>query len=160
MGKITKASFARAKRRLGIKKVTKHNIGRIAKAARGKITRKSKSRKRSNPGRSKTKTGGKTRMVRRRRYYGRKRRGGGGKSPTRGIFKILRLGALVGPAIYTLKEQGFNENGMKWVLLRYTGIRADGTTELGRLKEGWGPFIAVSLITHFIPKLTGLIRRL
>lgn len=48
MAKLTKASFAAAKRRLGIKKVTKKNIGRIAKAARGG-TGKRRSARRASP---------------------------------------------------------------------------------------------------------------
>lgn len=71
MGKLTKASFAAAKRRLGIKKVTKKNIGRIAKAARKggatkrRSTRRVSPKRRNNPRRKSNPKGGNKRMGKR-----------------------------------------------------------------------------------------------
>lgn len=68
MAKLTKASFARAQKALGIKKVTKKNIGRIARKARGGSTRsKSRVTRRKTPARRKR------RMARRKNKGSRRR---------------------------------------------------------------------------------------
>jgi len=94
-------------------------------------------------------------MVRRR--YGRKRRGGGGKSPSRAVFKALKVLSLVVPPIISYKRHHNFDDPM----LIMTGYNATtGKFEFHRLVEGWGPFVAVSALSHLIPKLNGLIRRL
>ena len=67
----------------------------------------------------------------------KKRRGGGGKSIRRTVFKFLPIAALVAPAAYTLAEKGLNENGIKHVMAKYTGIDHNGNFNASRLAEGW-----------------------
>lgn len=72
MGKLTKASFARAKEALRIVKVTKKNIGKIAKKARGIKSRGNP--RRSSP-RPKTRATTKRRTTMARRKRRSRRRG-------------------------------------------------------------------------------------
>jgi len=122
---------------------------RFVKNIRRRVTRRSKSRST----RTKTKIRRTKRMVRR---YRRKRRGGG-KSATRGIFKLARVLSLVVPPIISYKRH----HNFADPMLIMTGYNATtGKFEFHRLVEGWGPFVAVSALTHLIPKINGLIRRL
>lgn len=126
------------------------NVGR---KITGKIRRR-KTRRSSNPVRRNVK-------VARRRW--RRKRGGGGKSLVRTAFKFIRIGALVAPAVYEATHPNnvtINEK-VEAIIATYTGYSTRyGGFNFGRLMTGWGPYIIASLMTHGIPKLTSIIRRL
>lgn len=151
LGKITKRSFARAKKRLGIKKVTKKNIGRIAKAAakgtgkkRSSSSSKSKSKRKSNP--SKGKSGGGRRM--------------GGKSLSRSLFKLARATGLLAPAAHAIVYYR-GKDRIRHLCMRYGGYDPiHGKLRLDQLAVGYGPYVGTCLATYLIPKITGLIRRI
>lgn len=148
MGKLTKASFAAAMRRLGIKKVTKKNIGRIAKAARRGIKRRSTRRaspKRRSPRRKTNPKGGNKRM-------------GRGKSPTQTVWRIARLFAAVAPAVEPFTRGIPADWALQVAVQRYTGfdIKNRGGFNFHKLVEGYGPYVgtvAAQKAVSFINKL-------
>jgi len=92
----------------------------------------------------------------------RKKRRRGGKSITRTVMKLMRVGALVAPAAAVIADTGqSNQSKVYNIVYKYTGYNmADGTFDMGRIMQGWGPFIGVTLVTYGIQKLSGIIRRL
>lgn len=117
---------------------------------RGRKTPTRRTRRKSNPGRK--------RGVRR---MARKKRSRGGKSPTRTLFKLVRLGALAAPAIHTLAVGGSTEQKIENLVWQYTGYSLQrGTWEGHALLHGWGPYLGAVLTTYGIPKIAGIIRKL
>ena len=120
----------------------------------GKATRKRKTRK------NKPKTRRSRKTARRRR-----RNRGGNKSLARTMMKWVRIGALVSPAVANLLDAGQStEDKFYNTMLDYTGIWIKPATGLrwqpDRLLRGWGPYLMATLMTHGIPKIGGIIRRL
>lgn len=140
MAKITKASFARAKKALGIKKVTKKNIGRIAKKASG--GGKSRSRK-------VTKTKRKTKK-RTYRKLGRRNNRGGRRKFTIPLAPIA--GLLAGLAMpIKMAVDGKFDDAAREVALNYTGWNAwQGKFEIDRLARGLGPLIIGMVVHKFV----------
>ena len=115
--------------------------------------RRSRRTRRKNPGRKR----GVRRMVRR---YRRKRRRGG-KSIQRTAFKLIRLGALVAPGIEIATRNLTTSQKIDRGLQAYTGYSTEqGNWVIGRMVQGWGPYIGAALATYGIPKIINIIRRL
>lgn len=95
-------------------------------------------------------------MPRRRRS----RRNSGFGTPQ--VMKIVRLAALAAPAVSVAMDPRWTgEQKLKVGLAYYTGFDVDsGKFYAQNLAKGWLPFLAATLITYGIPKLTGMIRRL
>lgn len=129
----------------------------LTKAQRDKVTAAAHRRSSSKTSkRSKTKT---TKKVKTR--MGKKKGKGGGKSPTRTLFKLVRLGALVAPAIYDLARPVSTEEKIHALMVRYSGYdNKQNKWVPHRMLEGWGPYLGACLATYGIPKLVSIIRRL
>jgi len=99
---------------------------------------------------------------RRKRKMGRRKRRGGGKSLQQQVFKWLRIGALVAPGAIALTAKGAStEEKLSYALAKYTGYESwNKKFNFQQLVEGYGPFLATTLVTYGIPKLAGIIRRL
>jgi hypothetical protein len=111
--------------------------------------RKVASRIRKKTKRRKTRT-----MARRKR---RSRRSFLGSST---IFKFIRLGALIAPAIYRYNLAGGGAHGVRRAFESFAGIDHNGKFNTGILAASWLPFIMTNLVTHGIGKLNGIIRRI
>jgi len=107
----------------------------------------------------KKKSGGR-KMARRRRFRRIRRRAR--SFGVRGIFKWLRIGSLVAPALHQALKKGIsNEQKLDGALAMYTGYSiGKGDFKWERLKKGWTPYIATYLITKVVEKIGGIIRRL
>ena len=80
---------------------------------------------------------------------------------TQKIFKYVRLAALAMPAAGTLMQPTSTQEKLKGISLDYFGINPDdGSFKLERLAKGWMPFLAANVVTHGIPKVTGILRSL
>lgn len=97
-----------------------------------------------------------------RRNMPRRKNRKGGKSITRTAFKFIRLAALVAPgASEMLIHKGNIQKGIGGAIGLYTGFDLNQRNfDASRLTRGWGPYVLASIITHGIPKLTSIIRRL
>jgi len=138
MPRITKASFARAKSALGIKKVTKKNFGRIAKKASGGGSRSSKL----------TKTVKKT--TRRRFSLARRRRGRrGSRKFTLPLAPLIGLAAGIAPAIGPL-TRGQVDEAVKTLRWNYLGIAWDGAFAARGMMNGLFPLILGVLVHKFV----------
>jgi len=91
----------------------------------------------------------------------RKKRRRGGKSLQTTIFKWLRIGALVAPGAVAVIKGNTLEEKLTYPLAKYTGYEAwNQKFNLMQLVEGYGPFLATTLVTALIPKIVGIIRRI
>ena len=92
---------------------------------------------------------------------GKKKKRRGGKSLQRTVFKWLRVGALVAPAVNDLLRGATPQQKAVFVIESYSGYNIDkGQFDIRWLARGWAPFLLTSLATYGIPKLMGIIRRL
>ena len=139
MPKITKASFARAKSALGIKKVTKKNIGRIAKKASGG----GKSRVKSTKG-NKKQTGSKRKLTRRKNWGKRKK-----KQFTLPLAPIIGLGVGLAGPIKDIMD-GEVEYAMNKLKYSYLGLMPDNTFKPEALMSGLVPLIVGGLVHKFV----------
>lgn len=90
----------------------------------------------------------------------RRRRSGFG---VRSIMKFVRLGALAAPAVGTMLDPSVSGGHAKAerILALYTGYAMNMRRfEWQWLVRGWTPYIVACLVTHGVPKIAGLIRRL
>ena len=123
---------------------------KFVKNLTSKVRKSKKRRKKSNP-------------KRRRRYLGRRRKKRkGGKSLSQQVFKWIRVGALVAPAVgEALAWRGQPQDIPAEIIKDYTGYKyTTGEFQLDWLARGWTPYLMACLTTYGIPKLAGLIRRL
>ena len=92
----------------------------------------------------------------------KKKKRKGGKSITRTAFKFIRLAALIAPgASEMLIHKGDIQRGIGGAIGLYTGFDLNQRNfDASRLTRGWGPYLMANLITHGIPKLTAIIRRM
>ena len=80
---------------------------------------------------------------------------------TQKIFKYLRLGALAMPAVNIALGTATPQEKLRIAMQRYTGFNMlNNTFNMQDLITGWGPFVATTLVTAGVPKLTKLIRGL
>ena len=80
---------------------------------------------------------------------------------TRTAFKLVRLGALVAPAIYELSRSTSTDEKIHLLMVKYTGFdNKQGKWTPHRMLEGWGAYLGACLATYGFPKLTSIIRRL
>lgn len=94
----------------------------------------------------------------RRRYSRRRHRSSGGFSQQK-MFKLLRFGALVAPAAFRALGTGSAQDKVQMGMRDYFGWNSyTGQMEWSALLNGWGPFIAASVATYGIPKLTKILR--
>lgn len=122
-----------------------------AKAKLGKGTKRvSKTTRKSNPK--------KTKKV--KKMAKKKRRSG--KSMTRTAFKLIRLGALVAPAIGVGMRTDLNgEQKFRVGIQYYTGYDyRTGTWNPSNLLRGWGAYLGAVVATYGIPKIASILRRL
>ena len=92
---------------------------------------------------------------------GRRRKRKGGKSLQSQVFKWLRVGALVAPAINDVLRGQTTQQKAVFVIESYSGYNIDkGQWKWEWMARGWTPFLLTSLATYGIPKLMGIIRRL
>ena len=126
-------------------------VFRGRKPKRSRSTRKTKRRK-SNP-RRRGKSGG-GRMAK-------------GKSLYRSVMKLAKVGALIAPgAAYALYPYTTSRQKIGQIVRAYTGYSMGPTAQLGtktgmewgRLVEGWGPFIGVSVAEKAIAFFNRLLR--
>ena len=79
------------------------------------------------------------------------------------IMKLVRIGALAAPAASIAMNPAISGQGKILNIMRmYTGIdwQAGYQFNWRHLLTGWLPYIAANVVTHGIPKLVGMIRRL
>ena len=140
------------------KYIKKYGVSKKAwreyRKAQGKGKRRSASRSRPSPKPRRRSTSGSKRKV----SSVSKRRG---FLSAQTIMKFARIGALVAPAAAVALSAQTPSNkvaeGIRW----YTGFNIhNGTWSWQNLLRGWTPYVATSLITHGISKLSGIIRRL
>ena len=92
---------------------------------------------------------------------GKKKRRGGGKSLVRSVEKIAQTGAILAPALEAAFAPASNRDKLGVICSRYTGYDPrDSSFQLGRLVEGYGPFVGVTVGTKLAHKLIGIIRRI
>ena len=141
MARITKASFARAQKALGIKKVTKKNIGRIAKRAAAGGSSSKKTRKGKSKGSKVTRSY--TKVARRK---GRRR---GSRKFTIPIAPIVGLAAgLAGPIKDLMDgEVEFAVNKLKY---SYLGLDTENKFKPEALMSGLAPLIVGGLVHKFV----------
>lgn len=95
------------------------------------------------------------------RHKGKSRRRGRSFLSTSSLFKYVRIGAFVAPAIGGLTANAPWEDKWQGTLAMYTGYHPRyGDFRWDRLMQGWTPFVAATLITFGAQKLGGLIRKL
>lgn len=78
-------------------------------------------------------------------------------------FKIIRMLALGSGAIDAALDPALASGSAKFrtAAKRYTGWNYDAHTfDWGSIADGYLPLIATKFVTHIIPKISGLIRRL
>jgi hypothetical protein len=76
-------------------------------------------------------------------------------------MKLAKVGALVAPAAHVMVTHDTWERKIDGLAIRYLGYSTmAGAWTLNRIWEGWGPFVAVTLITTLAQKLSGIVRRL
>ena len=115
---------------------------RMYRSSKKKTKSKSKTRKTSN------KKGGKRKLARK-------------GFNTAKIFSLLRTASLLAPVASRLIGPGNMQQKLGWTLEDFTGYSISNQTfKFDRLKRGWLPYLATSVVTHGIPKLTSLIRKL
>jgi len=85
-----------------------------------------------------------------------------GRSMIPTFFKLIRLGSLVAPALSrALRTDASPKLRLTWALMDYTGFNMDdGSFKWNRLARGWMPYISTSIITHAVPKLNGMMKKL
>ena len=77
------------------------------------------------------------------------------------LMKFVRVGALVAPAAYCFMKEPEWSNKIGRSISLYTGYSVyDGKFRFEDLLRGWTPFVATSLVTYGIQKLSGVIRRI
>lgn len=77
------------------------------------------------------------------------------------VKKLLRMGALVAPGLSIAVGPGEPRAKVDAIFKRYSGFdMADGKFKAEFLLQGWGPFIATTLVTYGVGKLASFIRRL
>ena len=77
------------------------------------------------------------------------------------VFKWLRIGALVAPAVNDILRGTTPQQKAVFVIESYSGYNIDKAQwKWEWMARGWLPFLATSLATYGIPKLMGIIRRL
>jgi len=78
------------------------------------------------------------------------------------IFKLLRIGAFVGPGVgQVIRWKDYPEAIPAEVLRVYSGFKyTTGEFKFSWLSEGWTPYLATMLATKGIQKLSGIIRSL
>ena len=81
---------------------------------------------------------------------------------TQTLMKFVRLGALAAPAVRYATDAGISTKGKIFNVIRaYTGFDPHNNQfDFRNLAEGWLPYLASVLITHGIPKVAGIIRRM
>ena len=109
-----------------------------------------------------TKRSRKSNPKRRTRKVTRKKRRRGGKSLQQQVFKWLRIGSLVAPAVGEgLRWKNQPEEIAPQILKLYSGYYYPrGEFSFTWLAQGWLPFVATTLMTAIVPKISGIIRRL
>lgn len=90
---------------------------------------------------------------------GGRRMGKGGFNLSK-IYKLARMGALALPAATTVMNQSLSGTEKLYKISQdYTGYNPyDGSFKMERLLQGWLPFIAASVVTYGVPKLTSILR--
>lgn len=81
----------------------------------------------------------------------------------RSIFKYLRIGALLAPAIAEAVDPAVTDNKLKVTraVRWYTGFNMmDKTYNVSDVARGWLPYVVTVLLTYGVSKLAGIIRRL
>lgn len=77
------------------------------------------------------------------------------------FMKLIRLGSLAAPLASRMLQTASNQTKLDWILQDYTGYSLAGRDfKFDRMKTGWLPYIMTSLITHAIPKVNGMMKRL
>lgn len=111
---------------------------------------------------TKTKAKSKKSRSRPKAKGGNRRMGKKGGFNTQKIFKLVRIGALALPAVARMTDNRVSMEGrVRNALKAYTGYDiANKSFRLQDAAEGWMPFVAASLITYGVPKITGMIRGL
>lgn len=91
----------------------------------------------------------------------KKRNRKAGASIQQTFFKWLRIGALAAPGLaYAIRDTPRDQK-IDDVIQAYTGFRPIALVwDPKKLVHGWGPFVVANLMTHGIPKLVSIIRRL
>jgi hypothetical protein len=80
---------------------------------------------------------------------------------TQKIFKYVRWAALGAPAARIATLQTSTPDKLRRGIEAYTGYNIEnGQFNLGKLAEGWGPYLTASVTTYGIPKLISIIRGL
>ena len=118
-------------------------------------------KRKKRPSKSRT-TKSKTKTKKRRKpRMGKRKKRRGGKSLQRTVFKWLRVGALVAPAVNDFLRGATPQQKAVFIIESYSGYNIDkGEFDARWLARGWMPFLLTSLATYGIPKLMGIIRRL
>lgn len=79
---------------------------------------------------------------------------------TQKIFKYVRIGALLLPAVTTVLGPGTGGQKLNKLKSDYFGVWSDGSFHLESMAKGWLPFLASIGVTYGIPKIAGIIRGL
>ena len=100
------------------------------------------------------------RAIRRYRASPRYRRARSSFLSTGNIFKYLRIGALVAPAVYGFMSWEKPADKANAILQSYTGFDLySGQFNPQLLVRGWAPFIATTAITAGVSKINSMIRK-
>jgi len=92
---------------------------------------------------------------------GRKKKRRSGKSITQQAFKWIRVGSFVAPAFKRYSDiSGDPLRKIGGTLQSYGGINMAGQFDGNLLTRMWLPYVVTSAITHGVPKLIGILRRL
>jgi len=82
-----------------------------------------------------------------------------GKNSTQKLFKTLRIGSLIAPAVFRALEPRSGADKLKHAAMDYSGFNFyTGAWEPHRMLNGWGPYAGTCAATYLIPKINGLIR--
>ena len=83
-----------------------------------------------------------------------------GKSLYRSVMKLIKVGAIVGPGVFEwTSSRGPTRHKVSEVLKVYSGFSIErGDFQLGRLVNGWGPYVAVNLVEKGLAFVNRLLR--
>lgn len=79
---------------------------------------------------------------------------------TQTLFKFFRIGALFIPAYFRYTKYQRRERQLKAALGGFIGYDVDGNFSWDTMWKAYEPYLLVTLLTHGIPKITSMIRRL
>ena len=84
-----------------------------------------------------------------------------GKNTTQTLFKLVRLGALVAPAVGHFATPQPMKDKIRYTVMSYTGYDTqDKVMRWEWLASGWAPYLGAVLATYGIPKIAGILRML